>query len=482
MEIKFFSLFKNELIIHHSTTIKEQFMKIDKNGLNIIGVKKDIYDNRCAYLDRNGYLHVKGSVSEEENGEEILPSPTSGYEAGSLDTNTGAIKDSASSIRTSDYMEISSDYAYTIKLPQTVKYFRAHFYDSNKTFISCTDDGEVSSVMVTPPANAKYMKFKFSSSDENSATALGFASSITITQSKIEAPPIDDGDSGGGSSGDSGDMLYSFGMLADTHIDGDGDDEAYSHSDFKNAIDFLNSKGVAFTCIAGDVGRDGTTSDYNYVKQYFARANHPIYCVKGNHDNYQSSSSTTSGYKTATGCENDYVKEKNGDVFIFLSMGNKDTASAGLDSSKVSWLKTQLSTYKNKRKFLIFHEPIPDTCGNPNNLYWSPMSLSNSNCSSFASAVKADPKLIFMHGHTHFLFNLESKYSNANYYHKSGECYHIHTPSCARPRDTATSTIYNKGEGYLVEVYADKVVFRGFDVTTKALKTSYVYTINLPQS
>ena len=36
-----------------------------------------------------------------------------------------------------------------------------------------------------------------------------------------------------------GNLLYKFGLLSDTHVDGDGTDEAYSISDLNNAISFL---------------------------------------------------------------------------------------------------------------------------------------------------------------------------------------------------------------------------------------------------
>ena len=360
MEKKFFSLYKNEIRIHHSTSIKDEFMKLDPNGLNVTGIVKDIYDDRAAYIDSNGAIHVKGTKVENE--EEPAP-PT----------------------------------------------------------------------ITDPPA------------------------------------------------GDADGLLYRFGFLADVHIDGDGDDESKSASDFKNAIAFLNAEGVAFTSIAGDIGRDGRSSDYKLVKEYFALANHPIYTVKGNHDNYQSSDSSTSGYKSATGCEDDFIKTYGNDVFIYVSMESKDYSVAGLSYEKVDWVKQQLSTYKGKRIFFIHHMFINDTCGNNGKTYSSSMNNSSTRVQNFVAAIKAETKLIHLSGHSHFLFNVTNSYANNNYYYKSGGPHYIHAPSNTRPRDASANTVYEKGEGYVVDVYADKVIFRGFDSTTKAYKTNYVYTVNLAQ-
>lgn len=485
MEKKLFSLYKNQITIHASNTTTPGFFKITPDGFQINGVIKDIYDDtRAAHLDSNGYLHARGTYVEDTTEPDDPVTSLGDFEAGSIDSSTGATKTSAITVRTSQYSSCSSKYQYTVTSSSNMKYFRFYYYDSAKNYISCTDEATTSkTVSAVPPSNAAYMKFKFGSEDEVQSTALTQAQSLKVTSStassgdggseepSVPTPPVSGGD-----------LLYKIGVLADCHIDGDGNDEAKSLSDITKAIEYFNSQSVAAICIAGDVGRGGRAEDFKKVKSHFAAAKMPIYCVKGNHDNEKNSSSTASGYKDATGCENDYVKTINGDVFIFLSMANSDTKTGGLTDAKNTWLKQQLSTYKSKRKFLFYHQFVPGTCGNPNNIYWGGMDSSKSVCSTFANAIKPESKLIFVSGHSHLLLNVQDKYSNSNYYHKDGQCYYLHCPGSGRCRNASAGDDHSKAEGYLVEVYADKVIFRGLDIVNKKLLTKYVYTINLPQS
>lgn len=269
---------------------------------------------------------------------------------------------------------------------------------------------------------------------------------------------------------------YKFGMLADTHIDGDSDDESNSQSDMKKAINFMN-KNADMICIAGDVGRDGREADYKVCQKLFASLTIPYHAARGNHDNYQSNSKAL--YKKYLGLEDDYVVEKEGDIFIFLSMKSKEYKKGGFDSGTLDWLEQQLNKYKNKRKFLIYHVFVPGTSGNAGGKYSSLMDTSNSLCKRFMNLIKSEDNLIFCNGHSHLYFKMADKYSNANYYHKSGECHYVHTPSATRPRDSSGANALELGQCYLVEVKADKVVFRAYDIVKAKFLPDYDFTVNV---
>ena len=283
-------------------------------------------------------------------------------------------------------------------------------------------------------------------------------------------------DTGGDTGGDTTFKAYKFGMLADTHIDGDSDDEANSISDVKKAINFFNAN-ANMICIAGDVGRDGREPDYKTCKNLFAKSKIPVYAARGNHDNYQSNSGKW--FKQYLGLEDDYVIEKEGDIFIFLSMANKDYSSGGFTTEKLDWLETQLNTYKDKRKFLIYHVFVPGKSGNAGGVYKSLMKLSNSKCARFAEMIDGESNLIFCNGHSHLYFKCADKYSDANYYHKSGKCHYVHTPSATRPRDSKGANSLSLGQGYLVEVSKDKVKFRAYDIVNAKFLPDYDFTINV---
>ena len=98
--------------------------------------------------------------------------------------------------------------------------------------------------------------------------------------------------------------------------------------------------------------------------------------------------------------------------------------------------------------------------------------------------VKQYPNLIYCNGHSHMRFNIQDKDVNANYYHNDGECYYIHVPSTAKPRFPSGDTVadyYEGSEGYLVEVYANKVLFKPIDFIASEYLTKYNYTANVAQ-
>ena len=92
------------------------------------------------------------------------------------------------------------------------------------------------------------------------------------------------------------------------------------------------------------------------------------------------------------------------------------------------------------------------------------------------------PNLIFCTGHSHFKFNLQDVNANANYYHINNGCYHIHVPSGAKPRipsGSSVQSLYADSEGYLVEVYRDKVLFKPRNFISGEYLLEYAYIIEL---
>ena len=62
---------------------------------------------------------------------------------------------------------------------------------------------------------------------------------------------------------DLGTPLYTFGLLSDVHVDGDGSDEAHSISDLNNALQFFESEGCEFVAYCGDMTKDGRSEDFS---------------------------------------------------------------------------------------------------------------------------------------------------------------------------------------------------------------------------
>ena len=269
--------------------------------------------------------------------------------------------------------------------------------------------------------------------------------------------------------------LYKFGLLSDAHIDGDGTDTAHSISDLNNAIQYFNNENCKFIVNCGDVTENGRSEDYTALKSCLATSTIPNYSVRGNHD-------MTNGYAEATGCADDYTITQNNDLFIFLS----PSASSGtLSDEKLNWLENLLTTNTDKRIFFIYHFFFNNTAGNASNLDNGGLPSNDASVIRLKAMIESYSNLIFCNGHSHLRFSLQDLDPNANYYHEENKCYYVHVPSTSRPRDNngsgSTTNIYGGSEGYLVEVYANKIVFKPIDFISSEYLTKYNYTANVAQ-
>ena len=284
---------------------------------------------------------------------------------------------------------------------------------------------------------------------------------------------------------DLGTPLYTFGLLSDIHIDGDGDDEACSISDFNNAIQLFENEGCEFVAHCGDITRDGRNVDFPPLKSCLDASRIPNYTIRGNHD----CKNTVDTYKNATGMEQDYTITKNNDLFIFLSLDNDDNraGTGGLTQAKVDWLTNLINNSNHQRIFLFYHFFFRNTCGDCGGGAYTSQTIGDATLVSYAqdfvNLVNNTSNLIFCTGHSHFKFDYQDTYPNANYYHVDGNCYHIHVPSGTRPRiireTGGFANVYEESEGFLVEVYEDKVLFKPRDFIANKYLMQYAYIVEL---
>ena len=284
---------------------------------------------------------------------------------------------------------------------------------------------------------------------------------------------------------DLGTPLYTFGLLSDTHVDNDGTDKASSISDLNNAIKFFNDEGCEFIAYCGDMTEDGRDVDFTALKSCLDTSTIPNYTIRGNHD----CNNTVDVYKNATGMEQDYTITKNNDLFVFLSLDNDANIGTrgGLTQEKVDWLTNIINTSNHQRIFLFYHFFFRNTSGDGVGGSYPHTTIGDGTLTSYAqdfvNLVNNTPNLIFCTGHSHFKFNLQDKNPNANYYHTNNSCYHIHVPGGSRPRTVNTSggteNLYADSEGYLVEVYADKVLFKPRNFISNEYLLQYAYIVEL---
>ena len=284
---------------------------------------------------------------------------------------------------------------------------------------------------------------------------------------------------------DLGTPLYTFGLLSDVHVDGDGDDETYSISDLNNAIKFFNDEGCEFIAYCGDMTYNGRDEDFIALKSCLDTSTIPNYTIRGNHD----CNNTIDVYKNATGMEQDYTITKNNDLFIFLSLAdwNNSGADGDLTQEKVDWLTNIINSSNHQRIFLFYHYFFRNTSGDGEGRSYPWATIGDSTLTSYAqdfiNLVSNTPNLIFCNGHSHFRFSLQDVNANANYYHINNKCYCIHVPSGTAPRIPNTSggveELFAKSEGYLVEVYSDKVLFKPRDFIANEYLLEYAYIVEL---
>ena len=283
---------------------------------------------------------------------------------------------------------------------------------------------------------------------------------------------------------DLGTPLYTFGLLSDVHIDGDGDDTAYSISDLNRAIKFFNDEGCDFIAYCGDLTYDGRDEDFTALKSCIDTSSIPNYTIRGNHD----CRNTVDVYKNATGMDLHYTITKNNDLFIFLSLDNDNSreSTGGLTQETVDWLTNIINNSKHQRIFLFYHFFFRNTSGDGAGRSYPWGTIGDSTLTSYArdfmNLVNTTPNLIFCTGHSHFKFNLQDVNANANYYHLNNGCYHIHVPSGAKPRipnGSSVQSLYAESEGYLVEVYKDKVLFKPRNFISSEYLLEYAYIIEL---
>lgn len=262
---------------------------------------------------------------------------------------------------------------------------------------------------------------------------------------------------------DVGGKLYSFGALSDIHLQ-----DNTAQGDFQRALTFLNNtEDVAFTCIAGDLTVNGTTTELAQYKQYVDTysADTPVYAITGNHECW-GNLDLASVISTYTGNPLYYSFTHGDDVFIMVGLVD-DVEGALFTTAELQWLYETLEANRNKRCFVFHHVRPQDGCGNAFGIYnydiWG-----GTQATVFESLMRHYRNAHQFHGHSHLKFYLQYGADNANIDHLFGG-WSIHIPSLAVPRDgdasgaSSRKEIYADSEGYVVDVYKNGIHLRGRD-------------------
>ena len=278
------------------------------------------------------------------------------------------------------------------------------------------------------------------------------------------------------------DKLYSFGALSDVHIQYET-----GYGDIERALNFLtNTENVSFTCICGDLTRNGLVNELQQYKDAVSghiENGYKIYAIAGNHEGFQpeceSVIETYTGYplyyavtkNTTDTSRRIYADSSIGENDVFIFVGNEYHYYDGelLTVAEMQWLYEILEEYRNKRCFLFQHLRPNDASGNAYGIYGGTASQWNNRDSVvFGNLLKHYRNVIFFHGHSHLEFALQTKDNLANYDNKYG-MHSIHIPSITMLRtgdesgSASKKEVYEGSEGYVVDVYENGIHLRGRD-------------------
>lgn len=270
-----------------------------------------------------------------------------------------------------------------------------------------------------------------------------------------------------------GNKLYSFGAISDVHIG-----SSTSESDLTNALNFFNDTGMDFVCCCGDLTNNGTIEQ---LTTYKGLINDSVHNVTGNHDWYgvvQSATNpiTKETYESLMGESLYYSFTQGNDVFIMFGMSScntYDTNGGIFTDEQLQWLYETLEANRNKRCFLfehIFPSNSNECCGNAYNLYGTEPMWGGTDGVVFESLLKHYKNVILFHGHSHIIYELQTKTNEypANYDYHFG-IHSIHLGSITQPRvktDDGSAKDSAGSQGSVVDVYENHIVLRGRDFIT----------------
>lgn len=285
--------------------------------------------------------------------------------------------------------------------------------------------------------------------------------------------------------------LYSFGILSDIHLYPIASVVWKPETKFDNALTYFEREGCAFCVACGDLTNTGfylRTNESDASTAYlderqFAKYKEicdkhtiPVYEICGNHESYYGMPITGNLDKLETYTGKSvlsYTVEQGNDLFILCGQPRD---AAVMSDEDFTWLGETLEANKNKRCFVFVHSHIDDNVeggvedsGNPafareNSIfgYWGATKTAN-----FINLMKQYPNTILFHGHTHIKFEAQVFDDQANYSEENG-FKSVHVPSSGSPRTLVSADgtweADNEGsQGYIVDVYDNCIVLRGWD-------------------
>jgi predicted phosphodiesterase len=305
------------------------------------------------------------------------------------------------------------------------------------------------------------------------------------------------------------DDAFVFGALSDVHYNkytATGDDDAVVF--FDNALDYFDQKNVDMVGIAGDLSNDGEESAYIKYNEAIKERSYPVFTVTGNHDINAYKKGVWEQYITANiencvfaenGVDFYYEPEEmGGDVFVFINVtmwSYTEKAKPTISTMQIMWFEEILKQHTDDQVYLFFHLFMcgPDGqshtgVGNIMNpggyTYPLPLRYGNVDERVLRSVLKDYKNVIYLSGHSHWMFEMERYNEETNYSNFDGEyCHMVHIPSVTEPRWIGENDTERTGkngvesEGWLIYDYGDTIVLLPVDFVSGTVYTEYMEII-----
>ena len=247
------------------------------------------------------------------------------------------------------------------------------------------------------------------------------------------------------------------------------------------ATDIQRGKGVYdAVLIAGDIAENGFASEYQLVYDRLCGLDCRYLNAVGNHDvrlrSYRQVCRRFTEFSNALNGDDamqslHYAERINGYQFLVLGTDRTEFEESYFNEAQLQWLDESLAAENGKPVFVVCHQPLKETHGLPQ-VWNSPIDAAGSvgaQSDQLRAILGKYQNVFFLTGHEHTGFG-PFTYEEIDGFHS------INLPSlCCSNADGD----YNEdGQGYLVEVYADHVLFRARNLMQGVWLPDY--DINIP--
>ena len=316
---------------------------------------------------------------------------------------------------------------------------------------------------------------------------------------------------------------YRIAIISDVHIDLENDGNntyfIYAQKNFTRTLSVAKKRDCDFIVNVGDsvTNATGATAEWQRYREIIEESGYEgeIFEAMGNHE----TRFAKYGGCTLEECRGDfieytrlgdkpveridgktyyaYIDQRFGDAFLFLSLENGVSTNEidNFSDEQMAWAESMLDRChrEGRRVFLIQHAPIygfgaGDDVKEP--AYEGLIRMTDQNGRAFRNnrrflrLVRQYKNMIWLSGHTHVDLRDEVNYDNDH----GGACHMIHVPSVAGTtrlshdengkRVLDRAFFENASQGYIAEIFDDRVVFSGINFFDDRVYPQYQYIIS----